>query len=242
MTANAFELMAEVRHDMGKGASRRLRRLQDKVPGILYGGGEDPLPLAFDHKKLLHTLENQVVYSHILILNISGKKQQVILKDLQRHHFKKAIFHLDLLRVKATDHITMHVPLHFVGEAKCPGVKAGGVVSHRLMDVEVRCLASQLPESIEVDLSEMGLDQILHLSQLKLPKGVELVALAHGQGPEHDHAVVSIHTPRAIEESTPTAEPQETEVPAKGKEKESKAAEKSNMGASASHQEKNKGK
>ncbi len=222
MTAKAiFELNAELRHDQGKGASRRLRRAQNKVPAILYGGNEAPLAITLDHKKVLHALENQAFYSHVLTLNIAGHKQQAVLKDLQRHHFKKAIFHMDFQRVKATDHIQMHVPLHFLGEANCPGVKAGGIVSHRLIDVEIRCLTSALPEYIEVDLSKMALDQTLHLSNLKLPKGVELVAFSHGHAPEHDYAVASIHLPRrSIEEepATTVEEAKVTEVLPKGKE------------------------
>jgi large subunit ribosomal protein L25 len=241
MTAKAiFELNAEMRHDQGKGASRRLRRTQDKVPAILYGGNEAPLAIVLDQKKVLHALENQAFYSHILTLNIGGKKQQAVLKDLQRHHFKKSIFHMDFQRVKATDHIHMHIPLHFLGEANCPGVKAGGIVNHRLIDVEVRCLASSLPEYIEVDLSKMGLDQTLHLSHLKLPKGVELVALSHGHGPEHDHTVVSIHLPRRAneEETAITAtEATVTEVLPKGKE-----ANTANNASTTTPKEKGKGK
>lgn len=222
MTAKAiFELTAELRDDQGKGASRRLRRVENKIPAILYGGGEKPEAITLDHKKLMHALENQAFYTHLLTLNIAGKKQQAILKDLQRHHFKKAIFHADFLRVKATDYINMHVPLHFIGEANCPGVKAGGIISHLLMDIEIRCMASNIPEFIEVDLSNTALDQILHLSDLKMPKGVEVVALSHGQAAQHDYAVVSVHLPRrpAEEETSAGAtESKVTEVMPKGKE------------------------
>ncbi len=219
MTAKAiFEFTAELRHDQGKGASRRLRRMQDKIPAIIYGGGLPPVAITLDHKKMMHALENQAFYSHILTLDIAGQKQQAVLKDLQRHHFKKAIFHMDFLRVSATDKITMHVPLHFVGEANCPGVKAGGIVSHRLIDIEIRCLASSLPEFIEVDLSKAALDDSIHLSQLKLPKGVEIVALTHGHEADHDHAVVSIHLPRKGEAEAAPSEAKVTEVALKGKE------------------------
>ena len=221
MTAKAiFELNAELRHDQGKGASRRLRRTEDKVPAILYGGNEAPLAIMLDHKKVLHALANEAFYSHILTLNIGGKKQQAVLKDLQRHHYKKAIFHMDFQRVKASDRINMHVPLHFIGEANSPGVKAGGIVNHRMIEVEVRCLASFLPEYIEVDLSKLELDEALHLSQLKLPKGVELVALSHGHLADHDQAIATIHLPRrgSEEETVAEAEAPVTEVLAKGKE------------------------
>jgi len=250
MTAAAiFELTAELRHDQGKGASRRLRRTHDKVPAILYGGGEAPTALTLDHKKVLHALENQAFYSHILTLNIAGKKQKVVLKDLQRHHFKKAIFHMDFLRVKATDHINMHVPLHFIGAENAPGVKdSGGIVNHRLIDVEIRCLASALPEFINVDISHMVLDQTLHLSDLKLPKGVEIVAFLHGHAEEHNYPVVSIHLPRRVEEEVvaPVEEVIETEVVPKGKEAKTSAdtaaPEKTPEATATGDKEKGKGK
>lgn len=227
MTAKAiFELTAELRHDQGKGASRRLRRMQDRIPAILYGGQEAPVALSLDHKKMLHALENKAFYSHILTLDIAGKKQPAVLKALQRHHYKKALFHVDFLRISATDKINMHVPLQFSGEANCPGVKAGGMVSHRAIDVEIRCLASDLPEFLAVDLSSMALDQTLHLSDLKLPQGVEIVLLSHGHGTEHDHAVVSVHLPRRAEvEETPVAIT-EVKVAPKGKEAKPAAAPK----------------
>lgn len=220
MTAKAiFELNAELRHDQGKGASRRLRRLQDQVPAILYGGSEAPVLISLDLKKVMHALDNPAFFSHILTLNITGKKQQAVLKDVQRHPFKKAVLHMDFQRVKAGDHIHMHVPLRFVGDEKCPGVKEGGIVSHRLIEVEVRCKANALPESIEVDISKMKLDDTLHLSDLKIPKGVELVALSHGHGPEHNYSVVSIHLPRILEDApAEAAEDAVTEVIPKGKE------------------------
>ncbi len=195
-----FQLNAELRDGQGKGASRRLRRLEDRIPAILYGGNKAPASITLDHKKVMHALEHQAFYSHLLTLDFGKSKEQVILKDVQRHHFKKAILHMDFQRVKSTDKINMRVPLRFTNEEDCPGVKAGGIVSHRIIDVEIRCVASALPEFIEVDLAEAVLDQIVHLSDLKLPKGAEIVSLSHSQGSEHDHAVVSIHLPRRAEE------------------------------------------
>jgi large subunit ribosomal protein L25 len=219
MTAKAtFELNAELRHDMGKGASRRLRREQDKVPAIIYGGDKAPAAIMLDQKKMMHALAHEAFYSHLLTLNIGDKKELVVLKALQRHHIKKAVNHIDFLRVNPNDHINMHVPLHFLNETNCPGVKAGGVMSHRLIDVEVRCLASCIPEYIEVDLAKMVLDQTLHLSELKLPNGVEIVALTHGHK-ENDAAVASVHLPRRIEdEPSVVTAPVETKVLPKGKE------------------------
>lgn len=245
MTAkSSFELNAELRHDQGKGASRRLRRMQDQVPAIVYGGGEAPIAISVDHKKVMHALDNPTFFSHILTLNLSGKKHQVILKDVQRHHFKKGVMHMDFQRVKASDHIHMHIPLRFVGEEKSPGVKAGGIVSHRLIDVEVRCKASALPESIEVNIAKLELDQSLHLSNLKLPKGVELVAFSHGINSEHDLAVVSIHLPRIVEEEIEVvSETPETEVIPKGKDVAgTPAAESAAPVATKESKEKGKGK
>jgi large subunit ribosomal protein L25 len=220
MTSKAvFELNADLRQDQGKGASRRLRRLQDQVPAIIYGGDEPPQLVSLDQKKVMHALEHDAFFSHILTLHVAGKKQQVVLKDVQRHPFKKALLHMDFFRVKATDYITMRVPLHFVGENKAPGVKAKGIVSHRLIDIEVRCKANVLPEFIEVDISKMELDETIHLSQLKIPAGIELMAFGHGHDSEHDYAVVSIHLPRILEESPDAAEAGPvTEVIPKGKE------------------------
>jgi large subunit ribosomal protein L25 len=226
MTAKAtFELHAELRQDQGKGASRRLRRTQDKIPAIVYGGGEAPTAITLDHKKVMHALENKAFYSHLLTLHIAGKKYKAVLKDLQRHHFKKAIFHMDFLRVSATDHINMHIPLRFIGAETAPGVLAGGIVSHPMIDVELRCLASALPEEIVVDISKLDLDQSIHLSQLKLPVGTELVAFSHGHVADHDHAVVAIHLPRQMKEEEPAPEATETEVAAKGKEAKTTAAD-----------------
>lgn len=220
MSANAiFELTAEPRGEQrGKGANRRLRRLEDKIPAILYGGNQAPLPLVLDHKKVLHALEHEAFYSHLLTLHIGTKKEQVLLKALQRHHHKNSVLHMDFQRVKSTDKINVRVPLHFINEAQSPGVKAGGIVSHRMIDVEVRCQANALPEFINVDLAEIALDQTVHLSDLKLPKGSEVVALIrHEKGSDHDHAVVSVHLPRRAVEEAKTEDAAPAEDTTKGK-------------------------
>lgn len=211
MTAKTnYSLDATLRVDQGKGASRRLRRSEDRVPAILYGGKEAPTNISLDHKKVMHTLENPKVFSHLLTLNLDGTKQQVVLKDVQRHHSKKGVMHMDFFRVKPTDVLVMRVPLHFTGAAEAPGVKdSAGVVNHQMNDIEIRCQAKDLPEQIEVDISKLALDETLHISNLKFPKGVESVVLSHG--PEHDHPVVSIHLPRAIlEEPVAVVETEET--------------------------------
>jgi len=206
-----FELSAKPREAFGTGASRRLRHLENRVPAILYGAGEPPMPLSFDHNQLLRSLENEAFYSHILTIDLDGQKQKAVLKDLQRHPFKPRIVHLDLLRVTAKEKITMSVPLHFEGEETAPGVKDGGGVMARLLNsVEVRCLPDALPEFINVDVSKLGLDEAIHLSQLPLPEGVELIALTH----DDDRPVVNIQIPRAVVEEDLTAAPESAEVPA----------------------------
>jgi len=204
-----FELNASVRHDLGKGASRRLRQ-ENKVPAVIYGGGGEPMPLVLEHNKVLHSLEREAFYSHILTINIDGKTEKAVLKDLQRHPFKPAVLHLDLQRVNETEKLRMHVPLHFIGEDVAPGVKqSGGVVSHLINDVEIDCLPKDLPEFIQVDVSSLQLNETVHLSDLKLPAGVELVQLHHG--PEHDLPVVSIHLLRGIKEDEAVVEEGEGE-------------------------------
>ncbi len=191
-----FDLIAELREDQGKGASRRLRR-EKKVPAIIYGAGRPPRPLTFDHNKVLLALENESFYSSILNIKVGNKSQAAILKDLQRHPAKNQIIHMDFQRIVEDEEIRMNVPLHFIGEDVAPGVKqGGGSVSHLMTDVEIVCLPKYLPEFIDVDVSELELDAMLSLSDLKLPEGVEIPALA--QGPEADRPVVSIHVIREV--------------------------------------------
>ena len=190
-----FEIAAVSRDAKGKGASRRLRR-EGLVPGIIYGGGKDPEMFATKHNELMQHLDHEAFYSHILSVQLDGKAQKVVLKDLQRHPSKPFVTHVDLLRVADSDRIKMLVPLHFLNEETSPGVKAGGQVSHTVNDVEVICAAKDLPEFIEVDMGGMDIGDIVHLTELKLPEGVALVALSHGDTADHDAAVVSIHAPR----------------------------------------------
>lgn len=200
-----FTLDATVRTDMRKGASRRLRRA-NQVPGILYGGHAEPLALATGHNELIHKLEHEAFYSHILTINIDGKTEQAVLKDLQRHPYKPVIMHFDLQRVVAGEKIHMHVPLHFINEETSLGVKEGGVISHTVTSVDVSCLPKDLPEYIEVDLGKLKIGDSIHLSDLVLPAGVELIELSHG--PEHDQAVAHVFAPRvggAEEEAAPAA-------------------------------------
>lgn len=209
--AISFNLSAEVRNDKGKGASRRLRRT-GKVPGILYGAGEPPVELAFDHNELRNGLAYEAFYSHVLKIKVGNEQHQAIVKDLQRHPAKPIIMHLDLLRVKDDVEIHVHVPLHFLGEKEAIGVKQqGGVVSRNLIEVEIACLPRYLPEYIDVDVTNLELNHALHLSDLKLPEGVRIVQLAYGE--EHDLPVVAVHHPRITVEEEPVAA---AVVPAEG--------------------------
>lgn len=199
-----FELNAEIRSDLGKGASRRLRHL-NRVPAIIYGGGKDPQNLTIAHNELVQQLDQEAFYSHILKININGKAQKAVLRDVQRHPSKPVILHIDLLRVSEKESIRMSVPLHFQNADTCKGVKlGGGIVTHLITQVEVQCLAKDLPEFIEIDLVELDIGDSVHLSDIKLPKGIEVVELSHG----HDLAVVNILKPRAVTE--------DEEIPAAG--------------------------
>lgn len=190
-----FTLNAEARTDVGKGASRRLRRLDEKVPAIIYGDNKDPESIMVLHKDLLKQLENEGFYSQVINLQVDGKGQDVILKDLQRHPAKAKVLHADFLRVSKTKKLQTKVALHFLNEATSIGVKQqGGSISHNMTELEISCLAADLPEYIEVDLAEVEVGQIVHISDLTLPKGVESVSLAHGS--DHDLPVVTVNKPR----------------------------------------------
>ncbi len=190
-----FVLNATIREDAGKGASRRLRRLEGQTPGIIYGGSESPVNIQVAHKDLAKQLENEAFYSHVITINVDGKSESVLLKDLQRHPAKPLILHADFLRVSKTKEVKVKVPLHFTNEEICKGVKlGGGIVVHTMTELEISCLAADLPEFIEVDMTEVELGQTVHISDLKLPKGVSSVELSHGS--DHDGAVCSINKPK----------------------------------------------
>ncbi len=198
-------LEAETRADLGKGASRRLRRLENKVPAVIYGGTKEPESILFLHNKVIKALETESIYSSVFDITVDGIVEHVILKDLQRHPYKPIIMHMDLQRVSLKDILVKMVPLHFINEQDAPGVKDGGVVSHTMAQVEVRCQAKFLPEFIAVDLAQMKMNDVLHLSDLNLPKNVHL-ALDPTTG-DHDHPVVSIHASKIAlsEEATEEA-------------------------------------
>ncbi len=189
---------AELRESRGKADSRRLRRQADRVPAIVYGAGKENQQLTLPHKDVMITLSHEAVYSQILTLNIGGTPEKVVLKDLQRHPVKNRVLHLDFLRINLNEKLRMHVPLHFMGEDKNVAItKEGGVIAHLMNEVEVKCLPANLPEYIEVDVSALGMDEGVHLSQLRLPEGVEF---AHAIDEDHDQTVANIHMPRAAKE------------------------------------------
>lgn len=229
MSAAKFDLEAELRDELGKGASRRLRRKQ-KVLGIVYGGDEAPTSITLEQRKVVKALEDESFYSRLLAISVDGKKQQVVLKDLQRHPYKPVVLHMDFLRVKASDMINMTIPLHFVGVEECPGVKAGGIMNHLISDVEVKCQAGSIPEFIEVNVSNLELDNSVSLSELKVPDSVEILMLSQDQDP----SVASVHLPRVTKadeeqdaEAAATAEGDKAEAEGEGDKSEDAKSEES---------------
>ena len=193
-----FEIVAALRDDKGKGASRRLRRT-GYVPGILYGSDKDPVSIQLEHNDVLKHTELEAFYSHILTLKLPSGSERVVLKDMQRHPYKAQVMHMDFLRVRENEMLTMRVPLHFINEETCVGVKDhGGVVSHLMTELEILCLPRDLPEYIEVDVVELDVGDSLHLSDLKIPEGVEIAALASGG--DAAQPVVSVQVPRVAAE------------------------------------------
>ena len=220
-------IKAEPRSLQGSGASRRLRR-ESKVPGIVYGAGKDATPIQLDHKDLWFKLKNEAFHASILDMEVGTEKAQVLLRDYQMHPFRPLILHADFQRVAADQKIHMRVPLHFVNEQNSPGVKvAGGLVQHVISDLEVSCLPKDLPEFIEVDLSELQAGHSLHLSSLKLPPGVEAI-VPKGEDP----TVATVVIPRVMTAEEEAAEaaaaaPSAADVPTtaqKAKEEEAPAA------------------
>jgi len=213
--SDEFEITAQVRTDAGKGASRRLRRDADLVPAIMYGAGKDPVRLSIPHKDLYKAVQNEAFFSHIITINTDGGKDKAIIKALQRHPAKDRILHADFFRVSMDQKINVEVPLHFLNEDVCVGVKlGGGSIAHLLNSVEISCLPNDLPEFIEVDLANLEVGTTLHYSDLTLPHGAEIHALA--LGPEHDNAVVTVNAPRGgeggVEETDGEAAPVERDA------------------------------
>ncbi|WP_111414624.1 50S ribosomal protein L25/general stress protein Ctc [Billgrantia lactosivorans] len=195
-----FTLNASVRNDLGKGASRRLRRANLEVPAIVYGGEKAPQPISLEKSAFYKAIEDEAFFSSVLNLVIDGKSEQVVVRDLQRHPYKPLVTHADFMRVDATHEITISVPLHVVGEEKSKGIKDQGGELHVLSnEVQISCLPKDLPDFLEVDISDIEMGTTLHLSDLKLPAGVTLVELTHGA--DHDNAVLSITKPKGRSEA-----------------------------------------
>jgi large subunit ribosomal protein L25 len=202
MSAEEFELNCTVRTDLGKGASRRLRRLNDNIPAVLYGGGEDPVSLTIAHKDIAKATENEAFFSHIITLNVGKKKQKAVIKALQRHPAKAILMHADFQRVSDKVQITVNVPIHFLNEDKCAGVKTGGgSIIKTLNEIEIHCFPKDLPEFIEVDMLLLEIGEAVHLADITLPTGVASVALASG----NDLSVATVQAPRAEVEEAATA-------------------------------------
>jgi len=196
MSTAEFELNCSVRTDLGKGASRRLRRLNNDIPAVLYGAGKDPVSLTIAHKDIIKATENEAFFSHIITLNVGSKKEQAVIKALQRHPAKPFIMHADFLRVSAKQAIVVKVPIHFLNEDKCVGVKiGGGSILKTLNEIEVSCLPADLPEFVEIDMIEVDVGESIHLSAISLPKGVTSVALSHGD--ESDLSVATVAAKKA---------------------------------------------
>ncbi len=203
-----FILNAELRDDQGKGASRRLRRA-GRIPAILYGGNQESRSITLDHQVLLHQMENEAFFSSILTVKVGDETQDAILKDIQRHPAKRQVLHLDLQRVLADQEIRVTIPLHFVNEDICVGVKSGGgVVAHIISEVEITCLPGNLPEYIDVDVASLELDQVINLSAVEIPEGVSLAANLE----EYDQPVASCHIAKEIVVDEPEEEELEGEL------------------------------
>lgn len=194
-----FVVVAEAREDQGKGASRRLRH-QGMIPAVIYGAGKDPVSVSLNHNEMVKHLSDEAFYSHILTVKTPAGDEKAILKDLQRHPAKPIVLHADFLRVDENQKLRVHVPVHCTGTDTSPGIKAGGVLTHNMNEVEVQCLPKNLPEFIEVDVSNLEIGQSVHLSEMNIPAGVEVVEMLHGEG--HDQAVATMAATRGGSESS----------------------------------------
>lgn len=215
-----FEFNAEIRGQLGTGVMRRLRRVENRIPAVIYGGGEESLSVSISHQDMKLALENEAIFSHILKLKLDGKQQQVVLKNVQRHAYKPRILHVDFQRIRASEKLNVTVPIHFINEEQSPGVKAGGIVSHHLTEIEVTCLPKDMPEAIIVDVGNLDVGDSIHLSDLQLPEKVECSLGSLSELDEkHNKTIVSVHLHRGASMA------EETELPAA--EEQSSAAEES---------------
>ena len=227
--SDQLEIAAIARDDLGKGASRRLRRNADMIPAIISGAGKAPQPLSIVRKDIEKCLESEAFFSQVIAVKIGGDVQKAILKDLQRHPAKDRVMHADFLRIDEKVALKVNIPIHFVNEESCRGVKLeGGIIEHQSLEIEVLCLPSAIPEYIEVDMADIGLGDSVHLSDVTLPEGVESVALSYGE--DHDEVIASVIQPRGLksdeEEDEEAAEaPAADDVPSAQDEGEDEASE-----------------
>lgn len=197
MSSN-YELSTQGRDSFGTGASRRQRR-ENLVPAVVYGAGKDNESVMLDHDQVMHSLEKEAFHSAIIDLKTDMGSQQVILREVQMHPHRQLVMHVDFQRVRATEKLHMKVPLHFEGSDVAPGVKTdGGILSHPITELDITCLPRDLPEFIAVDVSELNLNESLHLSSIKMPEGVELTATAFPEG--EDPTIATISPPKVVEE------------------------------------------
>ncbi|MGY0399625.1 MAG: 50S ribosomal protein L25/general stress protein Ctc [Ostreibacterium sp.] len=196
--ANQFLLKADFRDNIGKGASRRLRR-ENKIPAIVYGGQEAPQSITVSHFKILKYLNDDSFYSQIIDIEVEGEIQETILRDLQRHPYKPSILHADFQRVVRGQELTVNVPIHYLNAESAKGVKLGGILSQHIIDIEIACRPSDLPEALEVDITELDMNEALRLSDITLPEGVRILMLEglETENDEHNINIVSIHPPKA---------------------------------------------
>ncbi|MFN2328638.1 MAG: 50S ribosomal protein L25/general stress protein Ctc [Chromatocurvus sp.] len=198
--SDQLEINAIPRDDLGKGASRRLRRHANLVPAIIYGAGKDPRALSIVSKDIEKALQNEAFFSQVIAVKIGNDTEKAILKDLQRHPAKELVMHADFLRVDEKVELKVNIPIHFLNEETCKGVKfEGGVIEHQATEIELLCLPSNIPEYIEIDMQDLSIGDSIHLSEVKLPEGTASVALSLGE--DHDMPIAAVVAPRAAIEA-----------------------------------------
>ena len=204
-----YELKAEPRNDLGKSAARRLRR-SGRIPGTVYGASKEPQSISLLHDEVLHQLDHEAFYSSIVTINVDKESERVVVKDLQRHPYKRGILHIDFQRIDEKQKITMRVPIHFINEQQCVGVRTGGGQVSRIMnELEISCLPGDLPEYIDVDLTDVNVGESVHLSDIVLPEGVEIYALQRGG--DETASVATVNIPKITDEIEEQEQEQEEE-------------------------------
>lgn len=219
----SFKIKADERELKGTAACSRLRR-QGMLPGVVYGANGDSVLLSLSAHELTLSLEHEAFYSHILTLDIGGKEEKVVLKDIQRHPSNSSLEHIDFLRISEDKPIVIKIPLHFVNEDKCVGIKTqGGISSHIMTEIEVECLPKDLPEYMEIDMQDMNVGETIHIGDIKPPAGVEITSLKHGG--DAAQPVVSVYVPKVAQEPEEEAAAEAAEEGEAAATEESKAAE-----------------